>query len=116
MLIRKAAFVLLIVACLALETAGPFAQGKVPEKRKGPANPGLNSAIWNMTGRRERTPEEKKAVQEQLRRMQERGYGGGLDINYAQVPVQEGDYRVVLTMDGTSTSGTATILRDDRYQ
>lgn len=83
---------------------------------RGTANPGLNSAVWNMTGRRERTPEEKKAMQEQARRMQERGYGGGMDINYASFPVQEGEYRVVLTADGKTLSGTATILKDFWYQ
>jgi hypothetical protein len=69
-----------------------------------------------MTGRRERTAEEKKAMQEQVRRMQERGYGGGMDINYASFPAQEGDYRVVLTVDGKALSGTATILKDFWYQ
>jgi len=83
---------------------------------KGSTNPGLNSAVWNMTGRRERTAEEKKAMQEQVRRMQERGYGGGMDINYASFPAQEGDYRVVLTVDGKALSGTATILKDFWYQ
>jgi photosystem II stability/assembly factor-like uncharacterized protein len=83
---------------------------------KGPANPGLNSAVWGMTGRRERTADEKKAMQEQLRRMQERGFGGGMDINFASFPVQEGDYKVVLTVDGKSSSGTASILKDMRFQ
>jgi photosystem II stability/assembly factor-like uncharacterized protein len=83
---------------------------------KGPADPGLNSAFWNMTGRRERTADEKKAMQEQLRRRQERGSGGGMDINYANFPVPEGEYSVVLTVDGKSLSGTASILRDPRFQ
>ncbi|MGA2361102.1 MAG: hypothetical protein ABSG73_01460 [Candidatus Aminicenantales bacterium] len=83
---------------------------------KGTSNAGLNSAVWNMTGRRERTSEEKKAMQDEVRRRQERGYGGGLDINYASFPVQEGDYRVVLTVDGRTLSGTASILKDDWHQ
>jgi photosystem II stability/assembly factor-like uncharacterized protein len=85
-------------------------------KIKGTSNAGLNSAVWNMTGRRERTLEEKKAMQDEVRRRQERGYGGGLDINYASFPVQEGDYRVVLTVDGRTLSGTASILKDDWHQ
>jgi hypothetical protein len=83
---------------------------------KGTSNVGLNTAVWNMTGRRERTPEEKKAMQDEVRRRQERGYGGGMDINYASLPVQEGDYRVVLTVDGRTLSGTASILKDDWHQ
>ena len=83
---------------------------------KGPADQGLNSALWNMTGRRERTADERKAMQERLRRRQERGSGGGMDINFANFPVQEGEYIVVLTVDGKSLSGTASILRDPRFQ
>jgi photosystem II stability/assembly factor-like uncharacterized protein len=83
---------------------------------KGTADQGLNGAVWNMTGRRERTADEKKAMQERLRRRQERGFGGGMDINFANFPVQEGEYSVVLTVDGKSLSGTASILKDPRFQ
>jgi photosystem II stability/assembly factor-like uncharacterized protein len=85
---------------------------------RGSANPGLNSAVWNMTGRRERTADEKKSMQERMRRMQEMGFEGrgGMDINYANFPVQEGDYRVVLTVDGKTSSGIASILKDYWYK
>lgn len=84
----------------------------------GSGNPGLNSAVWNMTGRRERTAEEKKAMQEQMRRLQERGFAGraGGDINYASFPVQEDAYKFVLIVDGRSYSGTASILNDYWHQ
>ena len=84
----------------------------------GSGNPGLNSAVWNMTGRRERTAEEKKAMQEQMRRMQEMGYGGrgGMDVNFANFPVQEGEYKFVLTVDGKSYTGYASVLKDYWYQ
>jgi photosystem II stability/assembly factor-like uncharacterized protein len=86
---------------------------------RGPANPGLNSVVWNMTGRRERTAEEKAALQERMKRLQESGVtgriyggGGGGDINYAPVPVQEGGYMFVLTVDGQAFTGSASILKD----
>jgi photosystem II stability/assembly factor-like uncharacterized protein len=83
---------------------------------RGPANPGLNSAVWNMTGRRERTPEEKKTIQERMSRAREMGYMRmGMDINYAHFPAQEGEYRFVLVVDGKSCAGQASILKDYWY-
>ncbi|MGZ5554418.1 MAG: WD40/YVTN/BNR-like repeat-containing protein [Candidatus Aminicenantales bacterium] len=80
------------------------------------SDPGLNTVYWNMTGRRERTPEEKKAAQEGARRAREMGYGGAMgDPNFSSFPVQPGDYRVVLTVDGKSQSTTGTVLKDPRY-
>jgi photosystem II stability/assembly factor-like uncharacterized protein len=80
------------------------------------SDPGLNTVYWNMTGRRERTPEEKKAAQEGARRAREMGYGGAIgDPNFSSFPVQPGDYRVVLTVDGKSQSTTGTVLKDPRY-
>jgi hypothetical protein len=61
-----------------------------------------------MTGRRERTPEEAKATQEAVRRP--RGQG-----DLTSFPVQPGDYRIVLTVDGKSQSATGTVLKDPRY-
>jgi photosystem II stability/assembly factor-like uncharacterized protein len=83
----------------------------------GSGNPGLNSAVWNMVGRRERTAEEKKAFQERARRAQEMGYAGrsGLDLNYASYPVQDGEYRFVLVVDGKSFTGYGSILKDYWY-
>jgi hypothetical protein len=85
----------------------------------GPSNPGLNTVVWPMTGRRERTPEEKKALQERLQRAREMGYMGrmgGADINYASFPVSDGDYRFVLVVDGKSFTGSASILKDYWYR
>ena len=77
---------------------------------------GLNTVYWNMTGRRERTPEEKKAAQDAARRPREMGYGGGMgDPNFASFPVQPGDYRIVLTVDGKSQETVGTVLKDPRY-
>jgi photosystem II stability/assembly factor-like uncharacterized protein len=77
---------------------------------------GLNTATWNMTGRRERTPEEKKAAQEGLRRAREMGFGGqGGDPSYAFFPVQPGEFRIVLSVDGKSAATFATVLKDPRY-
>ncbi|MEN6559695.1 MAG: hypothetical protein ABFD52_02815 [Acidobacteriota bacterium] len=77
---------------------------------------GLNTVYWNMTGRRERTPEEKKAAEEAARRAREAGYGAAAgDPGYASFPVQPGDYRIVLTVDGQSQAATGTVLPDPRY-
>jgi photosystem II stability/assembly factor-like uncharacterized protein len=84
----------------------------------GTADPGLNSVVWNLTGRRARTAEEKQAMQEQMKRRQERGFTGrvGGDVNYASFAVQEGEYRFVLLVDGASYAGSASILMDYWYK
>ncbi len=85
------------------------------QELKGPAEPGLNAVVWNMDGRRERTAEEKKAQQERIKRMQEMGYGAraaGMDANTIQYPAPEGDYRIVLAVDGQEQSAIASILTD----
>ena len=93
-----------------------FAGGMLLNEVAASANVGLNTVYWNMTGRRERTPDEKKAAQEALRRARERGYGGGMgDPNFATFPAQPGDYRIVLTVDGKSLETVGTVLRDPRY-
>jgi hypothetical protein len=83
---------------------------------KGTAEVGLNTAFWNMTGRRERTAEEKKAAQEGARRIREMGYGGaGGDPNFASFPVQTGEYKFVLSVDGKTMTAFASVLKDPRY-
>ena len=80
------------------------------------AEPGLNTAVWNMTGRRERTEEEKKAAQQQAQRLREMGYGGAAgDMSWASFPVLEGEYRFVLLVDGKSLTAHGTILQDPRF-
>jgi len=82
----------------------------------GKSEVGLNSVLWNMSGRRERTPEEKKAAQEGARRMREMGYGGsGADPNFAFFPVPPGEYKFVLSVDGKTATAFASVLRDPRY-
>lgn len=82
----------------------------------GPSDVGLNTVYWNMTGRRERTADEKKAAQEGARRAREMGYGGAMgDSSFASFPVQPGDYRIVLTVDGKSQTTVGTVLKDPRY-
>ena len=82
----------------------------------GKAEAGLNTVVWNMTGRRERTPEEKEAAQTMARRAREAGYGGAAgDSNFAAFPVQPGEYRIELVVDGKTLSAPATVLRDPRY-
>jgi photosystem II stability/assembly factor-like uncharacterized protein len=82
----------------------------------GTSDVGLNTVFWNMTGRRERTAEEKKAAQEGAQRAREAGFGGaGGDPNYAFFPVQPGEYRISLTVDGRTWATTAVVLRDPRY-
>jgi photosystem II stability/assembly factor-like uncharacterized protein len=82
---------------------------------KGPSEPGINSAVWTMTRRRERTPEEKKGLEERRRRAAERGFGEAVDVNYAYAAVAPGEYRVALTVDGRTISGTAVVLEDPRF-
>jgi hypothetical protein len=94
-----------------------YAGSMLLNELSGPAEAGINTVFWNMTGRRERTPEEKKAAQEGTRRLREMGYGGmGGDPNFASFPVQPGEYRFVLTVDGKTTAVFASVLRDPRFQ
>jgi len=82
----------------------------------GTSEIGLNTVYWSMTGRRERTPDEKKAALEGARRAREMSYGGAMgDPNFASFPVQPGDYRIVLTVDGKSQTTWGTVLQDPRY-
>ncbi len=82
----------------------------------GKSEIGLNTVRWNLTGRRERTPEEKKAAQEMSQRARAAGYGGaGADAGFASYPVRPGEYRIELVVDGRTLSKTAVVLADPRY-
>jgi photosystem II stability/assembly factor-like uncharacterized protein len=83
---------------------------------KGTDAPGLNAVQWTMTGRRERTPEEAKQAQEQMRRFREAGFAGagGMDMKYASFPVPDGEYKFVLIVDGKTLTGFAAILPEPR--
>lgn len=84
---------------------------------KGTANAGLNSVVWNMTGRRERTEAEKKAMQDRIKALRNRGLSGigGLETNYVSYQAAEGEYKFVLIVDGKKFSGAASILQDVWY-
>ncbi len=90
-----------------------FAGNMLLNEIAGTAEVGLNSAFWNMTGRRERTADEKKAAQEGAGRP--RGSGMGGDPNFATFPVQPGEYRFVLSVDGKTQTAFASVLKDPRY-
>ena len=76
---------------------------------------GSTPCTWNMTGRRERTPTKRRRPRKGARRAREMGYGGAMgDPNFAFFPVQPGDYRIVLTVDGKSQTTWGTVLQDPR--
>jgi photosystem II stability/assembly factor-like uncharacterized protein len=77
------------------------------QELSGTANVGLNTIQWNMTGRRERGPQESAAAAPSPRR-----FRGG---DPSAFPVQPGEYRIVLVVDGQTLSTTGTVLRDPRY-
>jgi hypothetical protein len=90
---------------------------------KGPAEPGLNSVLWNMNARRERTEAEKKAMQGQRQRFSAADmadlppeyaaqFRSQMDPNYISFAAQDGDYKVVLTVGKLALTTTATILPD----
>jgi photosystem II stability/assembly factor-like uncharacterized protein len=80
----------------------------------GSSVPGLNKVLWNMTVRRERTPEEKKQIQERMKRYAEysASFRGRFDPNYEYFPAGEGEYRLVLDVDGERLEGRGRILPD----
>ncbi len=79
---------------------------------KGTNNEGLNSVVWNMTWRRKRTEEEKKALQEQMRRFAESGLRSPTDLEHVYSPAPYGEYRIVLQAGGREWTTTASILED----
>jgi len=87
----------------------------------GKAEAGLNSVLWNMTARRERTEEEKKAVAGQRQRIRDMGdvppefadrMRAQMDPNFISFAAPDGDYTVVLLVDGRKLTTTASILPD----
>ncbi len=89
----------------------------------GPGEAGLNSVLWDMTARRARTEEEKKALQAQRQRMAgidlsdippeyAARFRAQMDPNFISYAAPEGDYTVVLTVGGTQLKTQATILPD----
>jgi photosystem II stability/assembly factor-like uncharacterized protein len=82
----------------------------------GPNEPGIQKVVWDMTVRRKRTEEEKKAVEERLRRFSAFGFRGRENPDYDFTPAPWGDYRFVLQAGTQSLEGLASILRDYWYE
>jgi len=82
---------------------------------KGDNTPGLHRVVWNMTWRRKRTEEEKKALQERMSRLAEAGFRPSMDPEYASWPAPCGEYRFVLLAGGREFSANASILEDHWY-
>jgi photosystem II stability/assembly factor-like uncharacterized protein len=78
--------------------------------------PGIQKVVWDMTVRRKRTEEEKKAVEERLRRFAEFGYRGRENPDYDFTPAPWGEYRFVLQAGTQTLEEFASILRDFWYE
>ncbi len=87
----------------------------------GAKSPGLHQVVWDMTSRRPRTAKEKEEYKRMMERM--RRFGGGrffgrgrhLDPNYIYTPVNPGDFRVVLVVDGKRMEHRTRVLKDIWY-
>ncbi|MFQ5743610.1 MAG: hypothetical protein ACE5HV_08475 [Acidobacteriota bacterium] len=101
-----------------------FSGARLINELTGPKEAGLNSALWDGTQRRPRTEEERKQYEEQAerrRRFAAAGFGGGrfgrrLDPDYIFTPAPEGEYTVVLTVDGKTLVRRARISKDYWYK
>ncbi len=76
---------------------------------------GLQKVDWDMTVRRKRTEEEKKAIEERQRRFADSGFRRREDPEYEFTPAPWGEYRFVLQAGTQTLEGFAFILRDDWY-
>lgn len=88
---------------------------KVISEISGKNEPGIQKIVWDMTSRRKRTEEEKKAAQERMRRFEEFGFGPQRDPNYEYTPAPSGEYRIVLQAGGLELSGLTSIFEDQWY-
>lgn len=79
---------------------------------RGTTRAGINQVFWDLTARRERTPEEKKQVEQMMARMASAGYRVQLDPVYVYTPIREGEYRVVVEAAGRQVSGWVKVLPD----
>jgi photosystem II stability/assembly factor-like uncharacterized protein len=78
--------------------------------------PGIQKVVWDMTVRRKRTEEEKKAVEERQRRFAAFGFRGRENPEYDFTPASWGEYRIVLQAGTQTLEGHASILRDYWYE
>ena len=77
---------------------------------------GLNKIIWNMTKRVERSPDEKRRIQERIKMYQSYGYDLDIDVNYAYEPVTCGEYTFKLNVNGKEITKKSSILKDHWYK
>ncbi|MCH6546845.1 MAG: hypothetical protein IH798_00225 [Gemmatimonadetes bacterium] len=92
---------------------------------EGSNDAGLNSAVWDMTTRRERTEAEREEAQERGRRGRGGGGFGGFgrggaganrDPRFVYTPAAAATYTVVLKVDGKEYRSAATIVNDHWYR
>ena len=105
-----------------------YAGARLIKELDGKTEVGLNQAIWDMTGKRARTPAEKEAFQRRRQRGGGGGGGGGggfqgrggqqqrQDPDFIDVPMPSGEYRVVLEVDGNIQERIARIWRDSWFK
>jgi hypothetical protein len=78
--------------------------------------PGIQKVVWDMTVRRKRTEEEKKAIEERQRRFSGFGFRGRENPDYEFTPASWGEYRFVLQAGTQTLEGFASVLRDYWYE
>jgi len=93
-----------------------YSGSKLINELKAVNEPGVQRVVWDMTVRRKRTEEEKKAVEERLRRFSSFGFRGRENPDYEFTPASSGDYRFVLQAGPQTLEGYASILRDFWYE
>ena len=93
-----------------------YSGSKLINELKASNEPGIQKVVWDMSVRRKRTEEEKKAVEERLRRYAAFGYRGREDPDYEFTPASSGEYRFVLQAGTQALEGCASILRDFWYE
>ncbi len=93
-----------------------FKGNKLINELKGQNSAGLHHVQWNMDERIKRSEKEKRILQHRLRMAAAYGFKAKIDLDYKTEPVNEGDYRVILTAGEKKLSGTATIIKDQWYK
>jgi hypothetical protein len=89
-----------------------YSGSKLINELEAKNEPGIQNLVWDMTVRRKRTEEEKKAVEERLRRFSGMGFRGREDPDYEFTPAPWREYRIVLQAGTHTLEGSASILRD----
>jgi len=93
-----------------------FKGGLLINEIKGENKPGLNSVIWNMTQRVERTPEEKEEIRKRIKMYRSYGYNMDIDVDYAYQSVDCGEYIFKLCVDGKELTKKSSVLKDHWYK